>query len=158
MAFCKMVDLVYAALPLRPLRDWLIRVHLERCPRCQARLLSREEARGLLVAPDQVGDPADLWRRIAPQVGRSAGLPDTPPVAAGARWRWAAAVATGLVVAATGFWLLHETGGPGYGPSLAGPAERFEIAYVNIGGAPAQTFVYQPQGSDTVFVWAQKTP
>jgi hypothetical protein len=158
MAFCKTVDLVYAALPLRPLRDWLIRIHMDRCPRCQARLLSREEARGLLVAPDQLGDPAGLWRRVAPLVRRPAGLPDPPPVAAGAGWRWAAALATGLVIAAAGFWLLHETGGAGYGPGLAGPAERFEIAYVNIGGAPAQTFVYQPQGSDTVFVWAQKTP
>jgi hypothetical protein len=154
MAFCKTVDLVYTALPLRPLRDWLIRAHMERCPRCQARLLSREEARGLLVAPDELGDPADLWRRVAPLSGR----PDTPPVVAGAGWRWAAAVATGLVIAATGFWLLLETGGPGYGPGLLGPAERFEIAYVNVGGAPAQTFVYQPQDSDTVFVWAQKTP
>jgi hypothetical protein len=115
-------------------------------------------ARGLLVAPEQLGDPAALWRRIAPRAGRPAGLLDAPPAAAGARWRWVAAVATGLVVAVTGFWLLREAAGPGYGPDLAGPAERFEIAYVNVGGAPAQTFIYQPQGSDTVFVWAQRTP
>ena len=40
--FCRMADLLYAALPLRPIRDWLIRSHMEGCPRCQARLLSRE--------------------------------------------------------------------------------------------------------------------
>jgi hypothetical protein len=158
MAFCRTVDLVYAALPVRPLRDWLIRAHMEGCPRCQARLLSREEARGLLVAPDELGDPADLWRRIAPRVGRRAGLAEAAPAAAGAGWRWAAAAATTLAVAVTGFWLLREAGGPGPGPGPGGPAERFEIAYVNVGGAPARTFVYQLPGTDTVFVWAQRTP
>jgi hypothetical protein len=37
-------------------------------------------------------------------------------------------------------------------------ADRFEIMYVKVGGEPAQTFVYQAQGTDTVFVWAQRSP
>jgi len=158
MAFCRTANFVYAALPFRPLRDWLIRTHMERCPRCQERLLSPEEARGLLVAPGQLGDPLARWRRIAGEAGRAAGLPETRPAAAGAGWRWAAAMATVLAVAATGFWLLHETGGPAVGPGRAAAAERFELAYVKVGGAPAQAFVYQAQGTDTVFVWAQRTP
>jgi len=158
MAFCRTAEFLYEAVPLRPFRDWLIRAHMERCPRCQARLISPEEARGLLVAPDQVGDPQALWRRIASEAERPAGLPETSPVSVGAKWRLAAVAAMALVVAMSGFWLLREVERRGFDMSAAGPADRFEISYVNVGGTPAQTFVYQPLGSDTVFVWAQKTP
>ncbi|MGZ8841970.1 MAG: hypothetical protein ACXW2M_10435, partial [Candidatus Aminicenantales bacterium] len=63
MDFCKTVDILYAALPLRRVRDWLIRIHMERCPRCQARLLSRDEAKSLLVGPGEVGGTEALWHR-----------------------------------------------------------------------------------------------
>jgi hypothetical protein len=158
MAFCKAVEYLYEALPLRPFQDWLIRVHMERCPSCQARLLSREEARGLLVVPDQMGDPQALWRRIASAGERPAGLPDPSPTRVALMGKWAAVAAMALAVAVTGFWLLREVERPGFDVSATGPVDRFEIGYINVGGTPAQTFVYQPQGSDTVFVWAQKTP
>jgi hypothetical protein len=67
-------------------------------------------------------------------------------------------VSTAAVVAVTGFWLLRQVERPGFRPGDVGPADRFQIDYVNVGGAPAQTFVYQPQGTDTVFIWATKNP
>ncbi len=158
MAFCKMVDVIYAALPLRPLRAFLIRSHMECCPRCQARLLSREEAGRLLVSPARAEMPQILWDRISSRVEGGMPVPETPPAPAGAGWRWAAAVAAAAIVAVTGFWLLRQVERPGFGPGVVGPADRFQIDYVNVGGAPAQTFVYQPQGTDTVFVWATKNP
>ena len=158
MAFCRMVDIIYAALPLRPLRAFLIRSHMEGCPRCQSRLLSRAEAGRLFVSPDDVGMPVDLWGRVSPQVERTTPVAEAPPVPAGAGWRWATAAATAAVVAVTGFWFLREIDRPGFVPDFAGAAARFQIDYVNVGGAPAQTFVYQPQGTDTVFVWAIKNP
>lgn len=158
MAFCRTVELLYDALPLRPLRSWLIRAHMEKCPRCQARLLSLEEARGLLVARTALGSADPLWRRIlAPAGAAEARAVDRLP-AFGAVGRWASVAAMAVVVAAAGFWLLREVGRSGFDRSAVPPADRFEIQYVNVGGAPAQTFVYQPLGSDTVFVWAQKTP
>jgi hypothetical protein len=158
MAFCKVVDVIYAALPIRPLRAFLIRSHMECCPRCQERLLSRAEAGTLFVASDRVGAPETLWERISSQAERGTPFPDAPQVRAGAGWRWAAAVCSAAVVAVTGFWLLRQVEKPGLGPGTVGPADRFQIDYVNVGGAPAQTFVYQPQGTDTVFVWATKNP
>ncbi|MBE3125156.1 MAG: hypothetical protein IMZ57_05800 [Acidobacteria bacterium] len=158
MAFCKIVDVIYVALPIRPLRAFLIRNHMERCPECQARLLSRAEAGRLFVSSDRVGMPVDLWERISSQAGRGTPVPEAPPNPAGAGWRWAAAMGTAAVVAVTGFWLLREVEKPGFGPGFVGAADRFQIDYVNVGGAPAQTFVYQPQGTDTVFVWATKNP
>jgi hypothetical protein len=153
-----MVDVLYAVLPLRPIRAFLIRSHMENCPSCQARLLSRAEAGKLFVASDRVGMPEALWERISPQEGRGTSVPEAPPVPAGTGWRWVAAVGAAAVVAVTGFWLLREVEKPGFGPGFVGAADRFQIDYVNVGGAPAQTFVYQPQGTDTVFVWATKNP
>jgi hypothetical protein len=158
MAFCKMADIVYAALPLRPLRGLLIRRHMESCPRCQARLLSRAEARRLFVAPDEVGDTEALWARVGARAARATAAPERAPAGAAAGWSWAAAAAAALTVAVTGFWLLRQVEKPGLGPGILGAPDRFEISYVNVGGAPAQTFIYQPQGSDVVFVWAAKNP
>ena len=158
MAFCKMVDLIYAALPLRPLRDFLIRTHMEGCPRCQARLLSRAEARKLFVSSDEVGNTEALWRRVSVLAGTGAAVPERQPAVSGARWRWAAAGATVAVVALAGFWLLREINRPGFDMESIRAADRFQIDYINVGGAPAQAFVFQPQGSDTVFVWAIKNP
>ena len=113
MDFCRTVERLYAALPLRPFRDWLIRTHMDRCPRCQERLLSREEARSLLVRPGQTGDAAALWRRISEEAGRPAPAPKAKGSGGRLAWQWAAASAMAAVLALTGFWLLRETGGPG---------------------------------------------
>ena len=158
MAFCRIVDLIYVVLPLRPLRAFLIRSHMDSCPRCQSHLLSRAEAGRLFVSSDRVEMPADLWGRISSQAERATAVPEAPPAPAAAGWRWATAAATAAVVAVTGFWLLREIDRQGFDPGLVGAADRFQIDYVNVGGAPAQTFVYQPQGTDTVFVWAIKNP
>jgi len=156
MAFCRTAEFLYDALPLRSVRGWLIRGHMECCPRCQARLVGPEEARGLLVVPGRLGDPEALWRRIS--AARAAAAPQPEPARAGLAWRLAAGVAMAAVVSLAGFWLLREVERPGFDAMAVAPADRFEIDYVNVGGEPAQTFVYQPQGTDTVFIWATKTP
>lgn len=131
---------------------------MDRCPRCQARLLGREEARRLLVGPGQVGDAAGLWRRISAQAAAAVAVPVPGPRGGRMAWRWAASLATAAVVALAGFWLLRQADRPDLDAEAAATAGRFRIDYVNVGGAPARTFVYQPQGSDTVFVWASRTP
>jgi hypothetical protein len=156
MASCKVVDVLYAAIPLSAVRDFLIRRHIERCGRCQARLISRSEAGALFVKPRDVGSTGDLWWRIEPRVGRPVPVPARTP--AGSRWEWAAAVAAALFFAAAGFWLLRGVRSEKVSVELLRPADRFEINYINVGGAPAQAYIYQPQGSDMIIVWAEKTP
>jgi hypothetical protein len=158
MAFCKIADVLYAAIPLRPFRDLLIRGHMERCPHCQARLVGPEEARGLLVSSERIGDPMDLWRRISFEAGRNEAFREPRQGRPSLAWRWASTVATAVILAATGFWLLRQVEQQGIDVNAIAPADRFEISYVRVGGAPAQTFVYQPQGTDTVFVWASRIP
>jgi hypothetical protein len=156
MAFCKIVDFLYAAIPSRVVRDLLIRGHLEGCERCRARLVSREEAAALLVGQEGTAAPGDLWRMVEPHVPGKA--PDARDETAGLRWERAAGAAALVVLAAAGFWLLRAVQA---GRTVAGPvptAAGFEINYINVGGAPAQAYVYQPNGSDMIVVWAEKTP
>jgi hypothetical protein len=157
MDFCRIADRLYDALPVRPLRDWLIRGHVEKCPRCQARLLSREEAKSLLVGPDQVGPADALWTRISVEATCPAALAGRAPGRAGFVWRWAAAATLAAVLAVSGFWLLREVERPGLEMASAS-INRFQINYVSVAGTPAQTFVYQPLGTDTVFIWASRNP
>jgi hypothetical protein len=156
MASCKIVDFLYAAIPVRTVRDLLIRGHMEKCERCRGRLVSRSEAEALFVKARDVGSAGDLWRKIEPRVGRLTAVPEKK--AAGLRWEWAASAATFLVFAAAGFWLLHGIQTRAVRADYAPPADRFEINYINVGGAPAQAYIYQPQGSDMIIVWAEKTP
>lgn len=158
MDFCNTVDLLYEAVPLRRFRDWLIRSHIEHCPRCQALLLSRDEARSLLVVPAQVCGAEALWPRISARAAQARRVPERPVATGTVVWRWAAVTGMAAVIALAGFWLLRQVEKPALSGAAIAPASRFEIDYVRVGGAPARTFVYQPQGTDTVFVWAAKTP
>lgn len=159
MASCKLVNFLYDAIPIRAVRDYLLRSHIEACACCQAALLSRDEARALFVSSEDVGGAEEIWRKLSGAV-QGAAVPTRAQVAPRGRglwWQWAAGAASLIAVAAVSFWLLDNVQGPGSGSPGAVPAGGFEIKYVNIGGEPAQTFIYQPQGSETIFVWASKT-
>lgn len=158
MASCRTVEFLYKLVPSRTVRGYLIRKHMETCEHCRARLLSREEARSLFVGTGNIGSLDGLWDRIADQ----AAVRPVEPVRVNAErapgLRWATAAAMALVVAVTGFWLLDHIERSGPGAGYAAADDGFRLEYVNVGGAPAQTFVFQPLGSDTVFVWAQRAP
>jgi hypothetical protein len=156
MASCKIVDILYSVIPSRLFRDFLIRRHMDKCPHCQARLVSRSEAEALFVKPDDAGAVEALWIKIERQTGRVVSVAEEKT--AGLLWEWAAGTAALLVVAVASFWLLRGIQTQAVRADYARPADRFEINYVNVGGAPAQAFVYQPQGSDMIIVWAERNP
>jgi hypothetical protein len=155
MVSCKIVNALYAAVPSRLFRDVLIRTHLEKCEACQARLVSRQEAEALFVKPKDVGAVGGLWRTIDRRAGQETIVPEKR--LAGFRWEWAAGTAMFLILAAAGFWLLRGVQTGAVRADYARPADRFEITYINVGGAPAQAYIYQPAGSDMIIVWAGKT-
>jgi hypothetical protein len=156
MVSCKIVNVLYGAVPSRLFRNFLIRTHVERCGRCQARLVSRTEAEALFVKSGDVGAVEQLWRRIERRTGPGTAVPEKTP--AGLCWEWAAGAATLLLAAAASLWLLRGVQTVAVRTDDARPAGRFEINYINVDGAPAQAYIYQPQGSDMIIVWAGKNP
>jgi hypothetical protein len=160
MSLCKTVELFYALMPFKSWRGWLIRLHIERCPRCQAGLASRESVGPLLVQERGVDSGGSLWAGIESALREDSGgegmrgWADQPPFVH--RWGWTIAVAILLVMIA-GFLLLKDFR-PEEAVSAAAVPARFELEYVRVGGQPANTVVYQPQDSDMIIVWAGKSP
>ncbi len=160
MVSCKWAEFLYAAVPSRVFRDFLIRNHMDRCERCQARLVGAGEARALFVRAEDVRLSDGAYRRLG---GTPEGLPSARVerrVRSGFRWEWAVGTATLFMTAAVSFWLLRgiQSAGPGESAFLGPSAENFEIDRLSVGGLPAQAYIFRLKGSDTIFVWAAKTP
>ncbi len=158
MVSCKAAELLYRVVPLRFFRGYLIKVHMEGCARCEARLASRGEAGALFVDPDSAGMTDVLRRRVVaaiPAPGEDAGPPGKP-VRHALAWNWAAGAAVAAVTIAAALWLLTAItpGPPGDGRTLG--AARFEVGHVKVGGEPARSVVYRPADSDMIIVWAEK--
>ena len=160
MPLCKTVELFYALIPWKPWRGFLIRSHIEKCPSCLTGLASREEAGCMIIRESGVGIDRPFWAAIElalreEAVGKETGSRAAqPPVMR--RWVWAVG-ATLLLVLIASFFLLKDFR-PEEAASAATVPARFELDYVRVGGETANTFIYRPQGSDMVIVWAGKSP
>jgi hypothetical protein len=157
MLRCKTVEFLFAALPIGAWRDILIRKHIDACPECRKKLLSREEARSLFVGPIDPGEWSGLRLRLYSLTTNPAARPEPAGNGNPARlWRWASCAAMLLVLAAAGFWLLREAGRDVPFADRIGPPDRFELDYIRVDGRPAAAYIYQPQGADIIIVWAEK--
>jgi len=129
---------------------------MDGCERCQARLVSLSEAEALFVKPEDLGAAGDLWWKIESRTREELAGPQKKPSRLG--WEWAAGAAVVLFIAAASLWLLSGIQKETVRVDYARPADRFEINYINVGGVPAQAYIYRPKGSDMIIVWAEKTP
>jgi hypothetical protein len=160
MFLCKTVELFYALIPWKPWQGFLIRLHIEKCPRCQAGLASRDTVERLLVQERGLDVGRPLWTGVESALREDSGKERIKGRAvqqpAMRRWGWAVGAALFLVLIA-GIFLLKNFR-PEEAASAAAVPARFELEYVRVGGQPANTVVYQPQGSDMIIVWAGKSP
>ncbi len=156
MVFCSLIDGLYSWIPVRRVRAWLIRVHMEGCPACQARLVSRVEAMRLFVRSEDLAADESLWINIRNQAGVEGEGERAGLSAARRRWQWAVGTVALLFGIVVSFWLLRgiEKAGPWSGYLQA--ADRFEVEYLTVAGEPADPYIYQPKDSDMIFVWAEK--
>jgi hypothetical protein len=161
MASCKWAEFLYAAVPSRIFRDFLIRNHMDRCERCQARLVELKEARALFVQPGDISGADARWWKTEMEASRLEAVRADPRVrGARFRWEWAVGAATLLMTAGVSLWLLRgiQAGDSGDAGARVQAADRFEINRLSVGGLPAQAYIYRLKDSDTIFVWAAKTP
>jgi predicted anti-sigma-YlaC factor YlaD len=163
MSPCKTANFFFRIIPVRFWRDFLIRRHVETCPACQAGLVSREEARSLLVLEQDVARSRSVWPEIGSVLVGDAGKPAIEKDRKIAqlsfrRRRWATAAAAVLLIVLAGYWIFKGYRSDEGGLSSASVPQRFEIEYIRVGGLPANSVVYQPAGSDMIVVWAGKNP
>ncbi len=147
-----MVNFFFSIFPLNEWRDLLIRIHIQKCPPCQKRIASLEEAKHILIQEGEVGDMDGLWLTVKPRLSaperkeRHLFWP---------RWRWAAGAAAVVVAIVVGFWFysatLHDRGA-----AEENMIEKFQINYIKIDQKPARAYVFWPQESDMILIWAEK--
>lgn len=152
MSRCKIYVYAFSILPLKKWQDFLIRFHMERCPDCQKTLITREDVQEMTIQESQCGDTDSLWDGFKEKVGeaKSNGRQGFSP-----RWSWAHGIAFVMALAAVTVWfvLTPQFRKTQIEETLDG---HFRINYLRIENKPAQAYIYQPQDSSMIFVWAQK--
>ena len=157
MFSCRLAEFLMKVLPLRWARDLVLRRHMESCPHCAERFLSRAEARTWLVSDDEVEDDPAFWPEVRERIRREEGALGTRPAGIRPVWQRAAAVAGFLILAGAGFWLYKELG-RGTISTTSQAALRFRINSLTVGGEPAAAVVIQPPEPDLVIVWVDHHP
>ena len=154
MTSCRLVEFVINTIPVRKFQDFLIRRHVQRCPRCQTRLVSREAVRLGMTNEEDIGANESFFRAVAARVARgrtTRALGRVSPLPFG---RWA--VATGLLLTAGAVLWLVLAQGDGPVRVISDESEKFRINYFNVDGAAANPLVIQPRDSDLVIIWADR--
>jgi hypothetical protein len=154
MSHSKTIEFVFAILPFRSWKGYLIRRHVEHCLACQSKLAEKEEVKDLFVQAGDILDLDHLWPAIQKKLNSSQPRAMTRQSVPKPAWRWAVASAGLMIALMTGFWLIRN-----YQPDKLQPGEEaksFQINYLKIENEPARTFIYQPKDSRIIIVWAEK--
>jgi len=152
MRRCKLVELAMAVLPFRAWQDVLIRRHFMKCPACRAKLADAEETRSLLISERDVGEIADFWPDV------ESAIKGKPRKAAGpgfGRWARFLRAAGAAAAAALLVWLFIGPGGRLVERNELEETD-FRLHDIRIEDKPARAYVFQPQDSNIVIVWAEK--
>lgn len=149
---CKLIDFLFAVLPIKRLQGFLIRHHIRECSACLSRLADVEEVKPLLIQEGELEDLENLWPAVKAKIDK--GREDVR-VPLWHRWKWVYAAAALFVAAAVWLWLFSPFS-PGKDPSEEPFAGQFQIDYIEIENEPAQAYIYRPQDSNTFFVWVEK--
>ena len=152
MIRCKCINFLFRMFPVRAFQGFLIKNHFEKCPNCQNSLAKVEEAHLFLVNEEKTNDMLSLWPGISEKLCEGSG--EKSRTTFFPRWRWALSAAGLTVFILTGFWYLNRNDSI----EMALQQEQFEINYIKVEEKPAGTYVYEPQDSEMIIVWAEILP
>jgi predicted anti-sigma-YlaC factor YlaD len=152
MFWCKVSHFLISIFPFKFLQSFLIRSHIQKCERCRSHMASREEVKDLIILESDVEEYRDLWPAI--KAGIAEKIPKKKVIFSINR-RWGFAAASVAAVFLAGFLLFLILSQNGALLDQEGEA-RFQINSIRVGDEPATPFVYQPNDSDMILVWAEK--
>lgn len=152
MLRCKIFDFFFFVFPLKSWQDFLIRRHFQKCPVCQEKLTSMEEAKSFLIQESEVESLEVSWPAIR---GKLSEEKRKDKHVFWPRLKWIAGAATLCAAIVIGIWL-YLVYTPDKGPSEEDLGERFQINYIKIGDKPARAFLFYPHDSNMIIVWAEK--
>jgi hypothetical protein len=163
---CKLVRLLYGLVRWKTFRAFLIRRHMEDCPRCAIEPTSGPAADGLAGAirpPDWIRAEGSLWPEIRKRMMENAAAGPAaarPLPAAPARRRLAgrlvpaAAVLAGVAILGVLAWrTAHRTPA---GTATGADSPRVEVLSAEVGGRKARPSIFQTINAS--YIWFSQTP
>ncbi|MBM3284835.1 MAG: hypothetical protein FJY81_03090 [Candidatus Aminicenantes bacterium] len=156
---CKACQFFIRLVPLRAGKNLFLRHHVDRCPICQEKLAGQAEARAVLWQPEETGNLEGIWRSCENRLEREEIVARTATPSAVSIWRRKRAVFAGIFVLliVSAYLVFHDGQHPGSisRPQTGENGERFSITHLKIGDEPAHPIIYQPFGSELIFIWAE---
>ncbi len=155
MIRCKLINFLFRVFPVRAFQGFLIKNHSEKCSYCQSSLAKREETRLFIPNEEKASELVNLWPGInktlcegSPKKNRISFLP---------RWRWALSAAVLTMFILSGVLYLNRTNSTEL--ALQQDLDQsFKINYIKIEEKPAAPYVYEPNDSEIIHVWAEILP
>jgi hypothetical protein len=153
MLRCKIIQFLSTVIPLKVWQDFLLHSHVDRCETCRSKLATREEVKSVLYQESDVEDFREIWPAVEAGINiKKAEKKGFFPI--GLKWALPAALLALLIVAGIVFTpILQRNGGSGEQNQGA----KFQINSIRVGNEPATPFLYQPQDSDMIIIWAEKS-
>jgi len=152
MTNCKMVEFLFAVFPLKIWQDFLIRRHMQVCPRCQEKLATRDDIIDLMIREEHIRDIESLWVDFESKLKHKQ---SKEKAVHSPHWKWAYGVAVTFVIVA-GIFVVSSISHWRNNRIEKISSDHFQINYIRIEGEPAQAYLFKPQGTDMIIVWAQK--
>lgn len=153
MIRCKIINFLFRVLPFRAFQGILIKHHFEKCPNCQNSLVKAEDARLFLELEkeEKSSEMVNLWPGISEKLCEGSG--EKVRTSFFPKWRWAFVAAGLTIFIFIGFLYLNRPGS-----LTASELDQFQINYIKVEEQPAGTYVYEPQDSELIIVWAEILP
>jgi len=155
MIRCRLINFLFRVFPFRAFQGFLIKNHFEKCPDCQNSLVRAEDARLFLVKEEKAREMINLWPGISEKLCEGSGEKLRTPFFL--KWRWVLSAAGLAVFIFTGVWYFNRPDSTemAFQQSLD---QAFKINYIKVEEKPAGAYVYEPQDSEMIIVWAEILP
>lgn len=142
-----------AIIPIKVWQDFLLHSHVHRCETCRSKLATLDEVKSVLYQESDVEDLREIWPAVEAGITtKKAERKGSFPV--GLKWALPTACLVLLIVMGIMFIpMLQRNGGSGGQDQ----GSKFQINSIRVGNEPATPFLYQPQDSDMIIVWAEKS-
>lgn len=158
---CSFYRFILRFIPLMAVKDWAIRHHLEACPHCSHELAEQSEVSSLLLSSEKADTASFLWLKIEESMFKEKMTSLTPQVRFGPEFRARIKLVAGSVAAAiilmviVSFFLFIRPARQKVSPGSAPPEAGLTIIHFRVKDKPAAPIIYQPYGSNLIFIWAE---
>lgn len=158
---CSFYQFILRFIPLMSVKDWVIRHHVESCPRCSHELAMPSEISSLLLFLEKAHGAIFLWPKIKEKIVQEKMILATST----ARFKpspqlrikvVAGSVALAIFIMATvSFFLFIQPARQRISLKPSLPEAELTIIHFRIKDKPAAPIIYQPYGSKLIFIWAE---